>query len=154
MTLEQLDRICKLFTESPDSYFGNPVNQNNNNTAACCDSTWGVSEEFSICGTLLPSTILPIFSYPIHQCVEPESYWTFDYVYGINIDVIILTIEIFLFWTLLTLIETNLLKVSWIKLTEKYHGSGVSRSAQEDDDVQKEKDSVYANNDNLMRVRR
>ena len=78
----------------------------------------------------------------------------FDYVYGINIDVIILTIEIFLFWTLLTLIETNLLKVSWIKLTEKYHGSGVSRSAQEDDDVQKEKDSVYANNDSLMRVRR
>ena len=152
VTLDQLERICKLFTEAPDSYFGNPVNQNNNDTAACCDTKWGVSEEYSICGTLLPNSLLPFLPYPIHQCVEPESYWTFDYVYGINIDIIILTIDVFLFWTILTLLETNHLKVSWSKMKERYYRSSVHRPGQEDDDVQKEKDSVYSNKDNLMRV--
>ena len=152
VTLDQLERICKLFTEAPDSYFSNPLNQNNNNTAACCDSTWGVSDQFSICGSLLPSNNFPIFSYPIHDCVQPESYWTFDYIYGINIDVIILTVHILIFWTILTLLETNMIKIGWTKLKEKRYGNTVSGGDQVDDDVQKEKDNIYANEDNLMRV--
>ena len=147
MTLDQLERICKLFKEDPVSYFSD--NPNNNKTAACCDEAWGVTEDNAICGQFLPQ-----ISSSIHACVEPESYWTFDYVYGINIDVIILSIDIVIFWVILTLLETNLLNIGWTKLKEKYYGASVSTSGQVDEDVQKEKDSIYANNDNLMRVRR
>ena len=131
------------------SYFDPRLNQNNNKTAACCDEAWGVTEDNAICGQFLP----PIPK-PIHACVEAESYWTFDNVYGINIDIIILSIDIVIFWVILTLIETNLLNIGWTKLKEKYYGSSVRTTDQVDDDVQKEKDSIYANNDNLMRVRR
>ena len=147
--MDQLERICKLFKEDPGSYFSLGLDQNNNKTAACCDQAWGVTEENAICGQHLPDIL-----FPIHPCVEPESYWTFDYVYGINIDVIILSIDIVIFWVILTLLETNLLKIGWTKLKEKYYGASVSTSDQVDEDVQKEKDSIYANNDNLMRVRR
>lgn len=108
-----------------------------------------MTEENAICGQIVPP-----LEKPIHACVQAESYWTFDYVYGINIDIIILSIDIVLFWVILTLIETNLLNIGWTKLKEKYYGASVSSTAQVDDDVQKEKDSIYANNDNLMRVRR
>ena len=108
-----------------------------------------MTEENAICGQIVPP-----LDKPIHACVQAESYWTFDYVYGINIDIIILSIDIVLFWVILTLIETNLLNIGWTKLKEKYYGASVSSTAQVDDDVQKEKDSIYANNDNLMRVRR
>ena len=145
--MDQLERICKLFKENPVSYFG--FNQDNNKTAACCDQAWGVTEDNAICGQYLP----PI-PFPIHSCVQPESFWTFDYVYGINIDVIILAIDIVIFWVILTLLETNLLNIGWIKLKEKYYGPSVSTSGLVDEDVQREKDSIYSNNDNLMRVSR
>ena len=127
-------------------------NNNNNKTAACCDQAWGVTEENAICGQILDLEIPG--NYTVHACVEAESFWTFDYVYGINIDIIILSIDIVLFWVILTLIESNLLNIGWTKLKEKYYGSSLRSTDQVDDDVQKEKDSIYANNDNLMRVRR
>ena len=149
--MDQLERICKLFKEDPLTYLDPRISQNNNNnkTAACCDQAWGVTEDNAICGQILPP--IPV---PVHACVEAESFWTFDYVYGINIDIIILSIDIVLFWVILTLIESNLLNIGWTKLKERYYGSSVRSADQVDDDVQKEKDSIYANNDNLMRVRR
>ena len=149
VTLDQLEPTCKLFKEDPGIYFTINQQQNNNNTAACCDTKWGVSEDYAICGTILNGSLS---QYHIHDCVEPESFWTFDYLYGINIDVIILFIDIIIFWTLLTLIETHVISRGWTKLMERIHGNVVEKPSNIDDDVKQEQEAVYDNKDNLMRV--
>ena len=153
VSLDQLEPTCKLFKEDPLLYFVGQYNQDNNNTAACCDTYVGVSEEYAICGTTIHAQVGDISKdLYIHPCVEPESFWTFDYLYGINIDVIILFVDIILFWTLLTLIETNVLSRGWTKLMEKVYGNEVEKPNNIDDDVLEEQKSVYDNKDNLMRV--
>ena len=138
--LEQLEATCKLFKDTPDKYF----NPSDNNwlmesylkTATCCDQQWGVSAENAICGTANNNISVPV------PCREAESYWTYDLLYGINIDVIILIIDAVLFWLILGMIESNLLGRGWTKLKESYHGSSVEQPVSIDDDVQREKDSV------------
>ena len=144
--LDQLETTCQLFREAPGEYFLPPISQSaisNQNTAACCDHQWGVAEENSICGSnVTTNTGIPI---PIHGCVVAQSYWTFDFLYGINIDVIILFIDIILFWMLLGFIETKLLSKGWTKLKEKTLGTSVEQPAHVDEDVQREQKSVYSN---------
>ena len=151
--LDQLEPTCKLFKEDPVIYFLNQFNQDNNNTAACCDTYVGVSEDYAICGSILHAGEGDLTKdFYIHPCVEPESFWTFDYLYGINIDVIILFVDIIVFWTILTLIETNVLSRGWTKLMERIYGNEVETPKNIDDDVLEEQKSVYDNKDNMMRV--
>ena len=153
VNLDQLEPTCKMFKEDPGIYFLEQYNQDNNNTASCCDTNVGVSEDYAICGTILPAGTGNLTSdMYIHPCVEPESFWTFDYLYGINIDVIILLIDIIVFWTILILIETNVLSRGWTKLMEKIYGNEVEEPKNIDDDVLEEQKSVLDNKDNLMRV--
>ena len=142
-TLEKLTTICRLFTED-SSYFTGYETEKNNKTAACCDSQWNVPEDYAICGK-------EVHGFQIHGCVEEASYWTFDKLNGINIDVIILCVNVVLFWVILIFIETNVIKKGWIKLKEMIYGSEVSRPEVVDEDVQKERDSIFLNN-NLMKV--
>ena len=137
--LEQLEATCKLFKDTPEKYFNTSNNrllESYINTATCCDQQWGVSAENAICGTANNNISVPV------PCREAESYWTYDLLYGINIDVIILLIDAVLFWLILGLIESKLLGRGWTKLKESYHGSSVDQPASVDDDVQREKDSV------------
>ena len=121
----------------------------NYKNARCCDIKWDVPEEFAICGkSLMFNTSQPIF---VHDCVEEASYWNYDYQDGINIDVIILFLNIFISWVILIFIETNLIRKGYIKLLEVFYGSRVSAPAVVDEDVQREKDSIYMNN-NMMKV--
>ena len=145
ITLDELTTICKIFTEDLKLLVGN---EKNNKTAMCCDTQWSVPNEYAICGQNLDFNG---FSVPVHECVEESSYWNFDYQKGINIDVIILCINVVIFWVILIFIETNVIKKGYIKLMEMYHGSRVSAPAVVDDDVQREKDSIYMNN-NVMKV--
>ena len=113
----------------------------------------GVSEDYAICGSILHAGVGDLTKdFYIHPCVEPESFWTFDYLYGINIDVIILFVDIIVFWTILTLIETNVLSRGWTKLMERIYGNEVETPKNIDDDVLEEQKSVYDNKDNMMRV--
>ena len=151
VNLDQLEATCKLFKENPASYFYE-VSQSNI-TAACCDTEVGVSEEYAICGKTIQAEIVDkIADFHIQSCVESESFWTFDHINGINIDVIILCVNIIISWTLLTLIETNILKRVWTKLMESIYGNEVEVPKNIDDDVLEEQESVYDNKDNLMRV--
>ena len=147
--IDQLETACELFHNDPGSYFSGQNAQSNQQTAACCDSRWGVQPEYAICGTYLQTASK---NYTIHKCVEQDSFWTFDLILGINIDVIILCIDIVLFWIILALIETNILSKAWTKIKESYYGKTVVRPTNIDDDVKKEQESVYNNNDNLMRI--
>ena len=90
--------------------------------------------------------------YTIMSCVTMKSYWTWDKLDGINIDVVILAVDCLLFWTLLVMIEAGYLKKGWTKLKEKMYGASVERPVSVDDDVKTEEESVYNNEDNLMRV--
>ena len=110
---------------------------------------WGVTANASICGKELQgaSNI-----YTIMSCVTMKSYWTWDKLDGINIDVVILAVDCLLFWTLLVMIEAGYLKKGWTKLKEKMYGASVERPESVDDDVKTEEESVYNNEDNLMRV--
>ena len=144
--MDELTTVCKLFA-GDSSFFDNDYNDNNK-TAMCCDTKWKVPEEYAICGRVLSDSDS---EYQIHGCVEEASYWTFDYQKGINIDVIIMCVNVAVFWLILIFIETNVIKKGWIKLTEMYYGSRVSPPTVIDDDVQKERDSVFLNN-NMMKV--
>merc|ERR1711892_839905 len=138
--LEDLTTICKLFKEDLSLI----VNPGNYKTSMCCDTAWNVPEEYAICGKTFDNIV-------VNNCVEDASFWTFDYLKGINIDVILLCINAATFWVILIFIETNLIKKGWIRLNEMRHGSRVSAPAVVDEDVQKEKDSIYLNN-NMMKV--
>ena len=90
--------------------------------------------------------------YTISPCVVAQSYWTWDFISGINIDVVIICINILLFWIILYMIETNVFTKGWTRLMEKIYGTDVPPQAVIDDDVKLEQESVYTNNDNLVRV--
>ena len=141
VTTDELTTLCKLFTE--DTSF---IEKGDNiRTAMCCDTKWDVPEEYAICGKNLGLNLM------VHGCVEEASYWNFDYQDGIYIDVILLCINAIICWVILIFAETNLIKKGYIKLMERIHGSTVSTPTVVDDDVQKEKESIYLEN-NLMKV--
>ena len=144
MTHDQLTNVCKLFTEDISLLNNSFTGENNNQTAACCDTQWNIPENYSICGQTIEGL-------KISDCVVEKSYWTWDYQNGINIDVIIMVINIVIFWAILIFIETDLLKIMFIEIRKIFYGKTVVPPQNVDNDVQKEKESVYTNN-NLMKV--
>ena len=68
---------------------------------------WGVAANASICGKVVEAAG---FSYTIMDCVTMESFWTWEPLTGINIDVVLLVVNCFIFWSLLVLIEARYLK--------------------------------------------
>jgi len=103
-----------------------------------------MGSEYAICGQAIGNI-------QVHGCVEEDSYWTFDELKGINIDVLITCANVVVFWLLLIFIETNLIKKGWIKIKQLYHGSKVAPPTHVDEDVKKESESVYMNN-NVLKV--
>ena len=83
-----------------------------------------------------------------------ESFWTWEALDGINIDVLTLVINVFIFWTILILIEMDLVKLLWIKIKEELYGSRVALPTHIDNDVKLEKDTIFNDhiNNNVMKV--
>jgi len=144
VTHDQLTNVCKLFTEDISLLNNSFTGANNNQTAACCDTQWNIPESYSICGQTIDGL-------KISDCVVEKSYWNWEYQNGINIDVLIMVINIVIFWAILIFIETDLLKIMFIEIRKIFYGKTVVPPQNVDNDVQKEKESVYANN-NLMKV--
>ena len=71
------------------------------------------------------------------------SFWTWDSLSGININLVILAVNILVFWALLIFTEMNITKLLWIKVKEVFYGSGVSTPSEVDSDVRAEKDNVF-----------
>ena len=74
---------------------------------------------------------------------ETLSFWTWDSQSGININLVILAVNVLLFWTILIFTELNITKLVWIKMKEMVYGSKVEMPNNVDSDVKLEKDSVF-----------
>ena len=74
---------------------------------------------------------------------ETLSFWTWDSQSGININLVILAVNVLLFWTILIFTELNITKLLWIKMKEMVYGSKVEMPSNVDSDVKLEKDSVF-----------
>ena len=74
---------------------------------------------------------------------ETLSFWTWDSQSGININLVILAVNVLLFWTILIFTELNITKLLWIKMKEMVYGSKVSMPNNVDSDVKLEKDTVF-----------
>ena len=74
---------------------------------------------------------------------ETLSFWTWDSQTGININVVILAVNVLLFWAVLIFTELNITKLLWIKMKEMVYGSKVSMPNNVDSDVKLEKDTVF-----------
>ena len=57
---------------------------------------------------------------------ETLSFWTWDSQTGININVVILAVNVLLFWAVLIFTELNITKLLWIKMKEMVYGSKVA----------------------------
>ena len=77
--------------------------------------------------------------------------WTWEPLSGLNIDFSVLAINVILFWTILILIEMDLVKRLWIKVKELVYGNKVTYPRHVDEDVQTEKDTVFSEK-NMMKV--
>ena len=74
---------------------------------------------------------------------ETLSFWTWDSQSGININLVILAVNVLVFWTILIFTELNITKLLWIKMKEMVYGSKVEMPSNVDSDVKLEKDSVF-----------
>jgi hypothetical protein len=82
------------------------------------------------------------------------SFWNWESQTGININILVLALNVLLFWAILIITEMGLIKLAGIKLNELRFGSKVKEPTQVDTDVQQEKDTVSNNyvNNNVMKV--
>ena len=74
---------------------------------------------------------------------EMISFWTWESLTGININLVILAVNILVFWAFLISTEMNITKLLWIKVKEVFYGSRVSTENEVDSDVRAEKDNVF-----------
>ena len=74
---------------------------------------------------------------------ETLSFWTWDSQTGININIVMLAVNVLLFWAVLIFTELNITKLLWIKMKEMVYGSKVSMPNNVDSDVKLEKDTVF-----------
>ena len=74
---------------------------------------------------------------------ETLSFWTWDSQTGININIVILAVNVLLFWAVLIFTELNIIKLLWIKMKEMVYGSKVAMPNNIDSDVKLEKDTVF-----------
>jgi ATP-binding cassette subfamily A (ABC1) protein 3 len=103
---------------------------------SCCDTRWEVPEDSQLCGQeLIEGTLIP--------CRETLSFWTWDSQTGININIVILAVNVLIFWTVLIFTELNITKLLWIKMKEVVYGSKVAMPSNIDSDVKQEKDTVF-----------
>ena len=108
-------------------------------------------EENQLCGQELNTegTLIPCryFSPPFsNQCTETRetlSFWTWDSQTGININMVILAVNVLIFWAVLIFTELNITKLLWIKMKEMVYGSKVAMPSNIDSDVKQEKDTVF-----------
>jgi len=84
-------------------------------------------------------------------CREMLSFWTWESLTGININVVILAVNVLIFWAILIFTELNITKLLWIKIKEMVYGSKVAVPQNVDSDVKLEKDTVFQTN-NAMTV--
>ena len=71
------------------------------------------------------------------------SFWTWESLTGININVVILAVNVLIFWAILIFTELNITKLLWIKIKEMVYGSKVAVPQNVDSDVKLEKDTVF-----------
>ena len=71
------------------------------------------------------------------------SFWTWDSQTGININIVILAVNVLIFWAVLIFTELNITKLLWIKMKEVVYGSKVAMPSNIDSDVKQEKDTVF-----------
>ena len=71
------------------------------------------------------------------------SFWTWESLTGININVVILAVNVLIFWAILIFTELNITKLLWIKIKEMVYGSKVTVPQNVDSDVKLEKDTVF-----------
>ena len=71
------------------------------------------------------------------------SFWTWESLTGININVVILAVNVLIFWAILIFTELNITKLLWIKIKEMVYGSKVEVPQNVDSDVKLEKDNVF-----------
>ena len=83
---------------------------------------------------------------------ETLSFWTWDSQSGININLVILAVNVLLFWTILIFTELNITKLLWIKMKEMVYGSKVEMPSNVDSDVKLEKDSVFQVKNNQLDI--
>ena len=74
---------------------------------------------------------------------ETLSFWTWDSQTGININIVILAVNVLIFWAVLIFTELNITKLLWIKMKEVVYGSKVAMPSNIDSDVKQEKDTVF-----------
>ena len=84
---------------------------------------------------------------------ETLSFWTWDSQSGININLVILAVNVLLFWTILIFTELNITKLLWIKMKEMVYGSKVEMPSNVDSDVKLEKDSVFQVKNNQLNIK-
>merc|ERR1719460_389534 len=94
---------------------GEEIQMQFNSTVACCDTKWGVPEALQLCGEDRQIA-----------CREMISFWTWESLTGININLVILAVNILVFWAFLISTEMNITKLLWIKVKEVFYGSRVS----------------------------
>ena len=94
-------------------------------------------------GTLIPCRyFFPVFN-QFTETRETLSFWTWDSQTGININIVILAVNVLIFWAVLIFTELNITKLLWIKMKEMVYGSKVAMPSNIDSDVKQEKDTVF-----------
>jgi len=134
----QLNQACQLISQLINmDTFDNSSIFTLSSIIACCDTRWEVPEDYQLCGQELNTegTLIP--------CRETLSFWTWDSQTGININIVILAVNVLIFWAVLIFTELNITKLLWIKMKEMVYGSKVAMPTNIDSDVKQEKDTVF-----------
>merc|ERR1719458_2429180 len=132
----QLNQACQLISQMIGDIDNSSIYQLSS-IISCCDTRWEVPEDNQLCGQELneEGTLIP--------CRETLSFWTWDSQTGININIVILAVNVLIFWAVLIFTELNITKLLWIKMKEVVYGSKVAMPSNIDSDVKQEKDTVF-----------
>eukprot|EP00092_Neocalanus_flemingeri_P060351 GFUD01072319.1.p1 GENE.GFUD01072319.1~~GFUD01072319.1.p1 ORF type:complete len:1563 (-),score=388.51 GFUD01072319.1:54-4385(-) len=137
---ETLEYICQKYSEIPQLILANKQ------YVQCCMEDL-VDPKYAICGkniTVGPDFVIPGSELPCHQI---ESFYTWDPLKGINLDILMLFVDGCLFFLILVLIETKILYKILASLKERIPGYYTFQNEEHllDDDVQIEQERVNSN---------
>jgi len=141
---ETLQFICKKYTEVPELILANKQ------YVQCCMDDL-VDPQYAICGknitVISQNTVIPGTDIPCH---EIESFYTWDPLRGINLDMLMLCVDGCLFFLILVLIETKILYKLLGFIKERLPGFYTFEKNDQmlDNDVQNEQERVNHDADN------
>merc|ERR1719192_2468977 len=145
---ETLVELCKNFKQIPQLI-------KFSSSAECCLPAL-VPPEFAICGKNLTMNGKVVIQASENPCHEVESFFTWDALRGINLDILILLVDGVLLFPLLVLIESKALARLWSHVKNFIPGYFQFASSYEelDNDVKEEQERVNNSNNNsdILRV--